>query len=70
MNYKSGNNWCFFSAERWNAAIFYYQEMLNNREQCCTSPPNSPVEFGSDGKLSVSGKSREGSLIFFFCQNE
>ncbi|MFH4979075.1 hypothetical protein AB6A40_005784 [Gnathostoma spinigerum] len=44
-------------SERWNAAINRYQEFLSsNRGQCCTSPPNSPVdESGIFSRLNISG---------------
>ncbi|VDN60692.1 unnamed protein product [Dracunculus medinensis] len=32
-------------SQRWNAAINCYQEMRSYRSQCCTSPPNSPVDL-------------------------
>uniref|UniRef100_A0A158R3V3 Uncharacterized protein n=1 Tax=Syphacia muris TaxID=451379 RepID=A0A158R3V3_9BILA len=65
-------------SERWNAAASYYQGMRNNREQCCTSPPNSPVEFGSFGKLSASGQhffyynksTSSGSVSPRLCMND
>ncbi|KAM3716652.1 GSK3B-interacting protein [Dirofilaria immitis] len=44
-------------SERWEQAINYYQEMMNNRDQCCTSPPNSPVNLGTTHKYSICGTS-------------
>ncbi|VDK17622.1 unnamed protein product [Anisakis simplex] len=44
-------------SERWNAAVYCYQEMMSNRDQCCTSPPNSPVDLGPFRALSLSGSS-------------
>ncbi|KAK6109023.1 hypothetical protein QQG55_34340 [Brugia pahangi] len=44
-------------SERWGQAINYYQEMMNNRDQCCTSPPNSPVNLGTSHKYSACGAS-------------
>ncbi|VDK88142.1 unnamed protein product [Litomosoides sigmodontis] len=34
-------------SERWGHAINFYQDMMSNRDQCCTSPPNSPVNLGT-----------------------
>uniref|UniRef100_A0A915PL15 Uncharacterized protein n=1 Tax=Setaria digitata TaxID=48799 RepID=A0A915PL15_9BILA len=31
--------------------------MMNNRDQCCTSPPNSPVNLGTSRKYSTCGAS-------------
>ncbi|KAL3986279.1 hypothetical protein ACH3XW_42075 [Acanthocheilonema viteae] len=44
-------------SERWGQAINYYQEMMNNRDQCCTSPPNSPVNLETFHKYSTCGTS-------------
>ncbi|VDK79759.1 unnamed protein product [Onchocerca ochengi] len=44
-------------SERWGQAINHYQEMMNNRDQCCTSPPNSPVNLRASQKYSFCGTS-------------
>ncbi|VDN08151.1 unnamed protein product [Thelazia callipaeda] len=40
-------------SERWEQALNHYQELISNRDQCCTSPPNSPIR-GSNHFMSSS----------------